>query len=158
MAFIGGFNAGRGRRCHAAGRAETFISVAIKSEISGNFPDDSSCNGRHPRIAVRPVKEEMIAAVDRATLFLKALSGRSRLLLLCHLLDGEKSVGELARLAGARDTAVSQQLALLRRENMVTARRSGQMIFYSLASPEARHMLEALHALFGADATPDAAA
>jgi ArsR family transcriptional regulator, virulence genes transcriptional regulator len=90
----------------------------------------------------------MIAAVDRASLFLKALSGRSRLLLLCHLLDGEKSVGELARLTGARDTAVSQQLALLRREGMVAARRSGQMIFYSLASDEARHMLEALHGLF----------
>lgn len=90
----------------------------------------------------------MIAEVDRASLFLKALSGRSRLLLLCHLMDGEKSVGELAKLSGARDTAVSQQLALLRREGMVAARRSGQMIFYSLASAEARHMLEALHGLF----------
>lgn len=94
----------------------------------------------------------MLAIVDRASLFLKALSGRSRLLLLCHLLDGEKSVGELARLSGARDTAVSQQLALLRREGMVTARRSGQMIFYSLASAEARQMLEALYGLFCAAA------
>lgn len=94
----------------------------------------------------------MIAAIDRASLFLKALSGRSRLLLLCHLWDGEKSVGELARLTGARDTAVSQQLALLRREGMVTARRAGQMIFYSLASDDARQMLEALHALFCAKA------
>jgi ArsR family transcriptional regulator, virulence genes transcriptional regulator len=90
----------------------------------------------------------MIAEVDRASLFLKALSGRSRLLLLCHLWEGEQSVGELARLTGARDTAVSQQLALLRREGMVAARRSGQMIFYSLASPEAKRMLESLHALF----------
>ena len=90
----------------------------------------------------------MIATVDRASAFLKALSGRSRLLLLCHLLDGEKSVGELARLTGARDTAVSQQLALLRREKMVASRRAGQMIFYSLASEEALHMLKALHGLF----------
>jgi len=97
---------------------------------------------------MRPVKDELIAEVDRASLFLKALSGRSRLLLLCHLLDGEKSVGELARQTGARDTAVSQQLALLRREKMVAARRSGQMIYYSLASDEARRMLETLHALF----------
>lgn len=57
-------------------------------------------------------------------------------------------MGELARLTGARDTAVSQQLALLRREGMVAARRDGQMIFYSLASDEARHMLEAMHGLF----------
>lgn len=98
----------------------------------------------------------MIAVIDRASLFLKALSGRSRLLLLCNLLDGEKSVGELARLTESRDTAVSQQLALLRREGMVSARRSGQMIFYSLASDEAVRMLEALHGLFcAAPAQPE---
>lgn len=101
------------------------------------------------------VKNEMIDVIDHASQFLKALSGRSRLLLLCHLLEGEKSVGELARLTGARDTAVSQQLALLRREGMVSARRAGQMIFYSLASAEARRMLEALNDLFCAkDGTP----
>ncbi|WP_240610194.1 helix-turn-helix domain-containing protein [Sphingomonas pokkalii] len=100
----------------------------------------------------------MIDVIDRASQFLKALSGRSRLLLLCHLLDGEKSVGELARLTGARDTAVSQQLALLRREGMVSARRAGQMIFYSLASPEARQMLDALYGLFCTEAAPSARA
>lgn len=90
----------------------------------------------------------MIRAVDRATELLKALAGRSRLLLLCHLSEGEKSVGELARLVGARDTAVSQQLALLRKDGLVLPRRSGQTIFYSLASPEAARMLETLHALY----------
>lgn len=57
-------------------------------------------------------------------------------------------MGELARLTEARDTAVSQQLALLRREGMVAARRDGQMIFYTLASEEARQMLEAMYDLF----------
>lgn len=90
----------------------------------------------------------MIEAADRASMFLKALAGRSRLLLLCHLWEGEKSVGELARLTGARDTAVSQQLALLRRRGMVAARRSGQTIFYSLASIEAERTLELMHSLF----------
>lgn len=103
------------------------------------------------------MKDELIDVIDRASLFLKALSGRSRLLLLCHLWEGEKSVGELARLTGARDTAVSQQLALLRREGMVTARRSGQMIFYSLASRDATRMLEALHGLFCGDGATAAA-
>jgi DNA-binding transcriptional ArsR family regulator len=97
------------------------------------------------------VKDELIAAADRASLFLKLLSGRSRLLLLCHLWEGEKSVGELARLTDSRDTAVSQQLALLRRRGMVTARRSGQTIFYSLASAETEHVLEMLHGLFCKD-------
>ncbi len=99
-----------------------------------------------------PVKNDLIAAVDRASDFLKALSGRSRLLLLCHLLEGEKSVGELARLTAARDTAVSQQLALLRREGMVRARRSGQTMYYSLSSKDAERMLEMLHGMFCADA------
>lgn len=94
------------------------------------------------------MKDELIVAADRASAFLKALSGRSRFLLLCHLWEGEKSVGELARLTGARDTAVSQQLALLRRHNMVQSRRSGQTIFYSLASDDVAKMLETLTALF----------
>lgn len=127
--------------------------------LSNSVPNltDSGCNARIPGIAVRPVKDQMIAEIDRASLFLKALSGRSRLLLLCHLWDGEKSVGELARLTGARDTAVSQQLALLRREGMVAARRAGQMIFYSLASAEAKRMLESLHGMFCAEPLSEAA-
>jgi DNA-binding transcriptional ArsR family regulator len=94
------------------------------------------------------VKDELIAASDRASTFLKALSSESRLLLLCHLLDGEKSVGELARLTDTRDTAVSQQLAVLRRHNMVAARRSGQTIFYSLASSQTRRTLDLMRELF----------
>lgn len=104
------------------------------------------------------MKDDLLARVDQASLFLKALSGRSRLLLLLHLLDGERSVGELARLTGARDTAVSQQLALLRREGMVNARRAGQTIFYSLASDDARGMLEAMHGIFCAAPSVEAPA
>lgn len=94
------------------------------------------------------MKYELIAAADSASSFFKALSGRSRLLLLCHLWDGEKSVGELARLTDTRDTAVSQQLALLRRGGLVAARRSGQTIYYSLAGAEARRALEFMHSMF----------
>lgn len=90
----------------------------------------------------------MIHSVDRATELLKALAGRSRLLFLCHLSEGEKSVGELARLTGARDAAVSQQLALLRKDGLVAARRSGQTIYYSLASEEAARLLATLHGLY----------
>lgn len=94
------------------------------------------------------MKYELIEVADRASVFLKALSGRSRLLLLSHLWEGEKSVGELARLTSARDTAVSQQLALLRRQGMVKARRAGQTIFYSLSSDEVVRILEALQDMF----------
>ncbi len=57
-------------------------------------------------------------------------------------------MGELARLTGARDTAVSQQLAVLRRQGLVAARRQGQTIYYSLSSDEAERILEALHDMF----------
>ncbi len=90
----------------------------------------------------------MLMAVDQATDLLKAMANRSRLLLLCHMNDGEKSVGELARLIDSRDTAVSQQLTLLRKDGLVRARRDGQSIYYSLASPEAEKVIETLHGLY----------
>ena len=103
--------------------------------------------------------QDMIEAVDEAAELLKSLSGRSRLVLLCHLWDGEKSVGELARLAGVRETAASQQLALLRKDGIVAARRSGQTIYYSLCSERATRVMETLHQLFcalpPADPRPD---
>jgi DNA-binding transcriptional ArsR family regulator len=94
------------------------------------------------------VKEDMLASIDRASEFLKALSGRSRLAILCHLWEGEKSVGEIVRLTGARDTAVSQQLALLRKDGIVTSRRDGQTLYYSIAHEGAARVLETLHAVF----------
>src|SRR5690606_38321147 len=92
--------------------------------------------------------KDMQMAADRATDLLKALASRNRLLLLCHLLDGEKSVGELARLLEARDAAVSQQLALLRKDGLVRPRRQGQTIYYALASREAAAVIETLYALY----------
>lgn len=100
------------------------------------------------------MKSELLGAIDRASVLLKALSGRSRLMILCHLQDGEKQVAELVRLTGARDTVVSQQLALLRREHVVRARRQGQRIFYSLASEDAARLLKTVHALFCREARP----
>lgn len=92
--------------------------------------------------------EPMLQAVENATELLKALASRNRLLLLCHLIEGEKSVGELARLIDARDTAVSQQLTLLRKDGIVSTRRDGQTIYYSLASPEAIKVIETLHGIY----------
>lgn len=97
------------------------------------------------------MKEDMLASLDRASEFLKALSGRSRLMILCHLWEGEKPVGELIRLTGFRDTAVSQQLALLRKDGIVTARRDGQTLYYSIADEGAARVLETLHRVFCAN-------
>lgn len=85
-----------------------------------------------------------------ASEFLKALAHEGRLAILCHLVDRERSVGELEALLGARQAAVSQQLARLRHEGLVRARRDGKTIFYSVEDPKVRLLLETLHALFSA--------
>ncbi|MDF3809592.1 MULTISPECIES: metalloregulator ArsR/SmtB family transcription factor [Rhodopseudomonas] len=90
----------------------------------------------------------MEAAADQASDLLKALSNRHRLLILCQLIDGEQSVGHLAELLGLRDSAVSQHLALLRKDALVTARRDAQTIYYSIASEPARDVLTTLYRVF----------
>jgi ArsR family transcriptional regulator, virulence genes transcriptional regulator len=92
--------------------------------------------------------EAMEAAADRASELLKALSNRHRLLIVCQLLGGERSVGELADALKLRDSSVSQHLALLRKDGLVSARRDAQSIYYSIASEPARELLEALYRVY----------
>ena len=80
--------------------------------------------------------------------FLKALSHEARLVILCLLAEGEKSVTEIERILDLRQPAVSQQLARLRADNLVETRRDGKNIYYSLARPEVRQVIEALHDAF----------
>lgn len=88
---------------------------------------------------------------SRATSLLKSLANEDRLLLLCQLVDGEKSVSELERLTGIRQPTLSQQLGVLRNEAVVNTRREGKWIYYSVASQEAMAILGTLHSLFCGD-------
>ncbi len=90
----------------------------------------------------------MEAAADSASDLLKALANRHRLLIICQLVDGERSVGELAQFLGLRDSTVSQHLALLRKDGLVSARRDAQTIYYSIASEPAREILAALYRVY----------
>jgi DNA-binding transcriptional ArsR family regulator len=92
--------------------------------------------------------ERMHAAADAASELLKGLANRHRLLILCQLIERERSVGELAAFLGARDSTVSQHLALLRRDGLVAPRRDGQTIWYSISSPPARTLLETLYRVY----------
>lgn len=83
-----------------------------------------------------------------ATDFLKSLSHRGRLLILCNLVGGEKSVSELEELLGQRQAAVSQQLARLRQDGLVSFRRDGKTIYYSLSDERARKTIELLYEMF----------
>ncbi len=90
----------------------------------------------------------MAADAERACDLLKALTNPSRLLILCQLADGEKSVGQLEELLRLRQPTLSQQLARLREDQLVETRRDGKMVHYRLASPEARRLIELLYELF----------
>ena len=92
--------------------------------------------------------EMMIANAQQASEFLKALSHESRLVILCLLVEGEKSVTEIEQMLSLRQPAVSQQLARLRADNLVETRRDGKNIYYTLARPEVREIIGALHAAF----------
>ena len=108
------------------------------------------------QVATRRPKSEafddMVESAKAASRFLKVLSNENRLLLLCHLAEGEKSVGELELALGLRQPAISQQLARLRAEGLVTCRRAGKTMNYTLASEEARRIMELLYELFCAEA------
>ena len=83
-----------------------------------------------------------------ATRYLKALANQNRLLILCHLIDGEKSVGELERAIGLRQPTLSQQLARLRSGNLVRTRRDAKSIYYSIADADIRSVLTVLYGKF----------
>ena len=90
----------------------------------------------------------------RASTLLKAMSNQHRLLILCQLVRGEKCVGDLEQIVGLSQSALSQHLARLRRDNLVKTRRSAQTIYYSLAGDEASAVIETLYELYcGATAT-----
>ena len=92
--------------------------------------------------------ERMTGSAKRASAFLKALAHESRLMILCILAEGEKSVGELEEILNLRQPTVSQQLARLRADRLVSARRDGKVVYYSLASDDARVIIGAIYDVF----------
>jgi DNA-binding transcriptional ArsR family regulator len=94
------------------------------------------------------MKTDMVQMATHVAERLKTLSHPKRLILLCHLAEGERSVGELARLTGMRDAAVSQQLMLLRKDGVVDVRREGQMAFYTLSDTDTQAIMSFLYERF----------
>lgn len=90
----------------------------------------------------------MMDSARDASAFLKALAHEGRLMILCHLAGGEKSVTELERLLDSRQAAVSQQLARLRLEGLVDNRRDGKAIYYRIADDRVERMIVTVHDMF----------
>ena len=109
-------------------------------------------------VALAAVPPEALAALrqnaGRAAALLRALGNESRLLVLCHLCQQERSVTQLEALVGLSQSALSQHLARLRRDQLVVTRRAAQTIYYSLGSEAVRQMIAVLHDLFCAPRAP----
>ena len=87
-------------------------------------------------------------SADEAAELLLTMGNPKRLLILCHLLDQELSVGELAQRVGLAQSPLSQHLAKLRALRLVVARRAGQSMRYRLASPQVGEVLVTLHGIY----------
>ena len=98
--------------------------------------------------------DAMRDAAGSACALMKVLSNQDRMLLLCQLADGEKNVGELQELLGIVQPTLSQQLAVLREEELVETRRDGKNVYYRIASPQALAVLEVLYAQYCTTAKP----
>ena len=92
--------------------------------------------------------ETMRNAAGAASDLLKALANPHRLMIVCQLIESRRSVGQLAEFLGIRDSTVSQHLALLRRDGLLSATRDGQTVWYAISSPEAKALLETLYKLY----------
>lgn len=90
----------------------------------------------------------MAVAAGQASELMKTLGHKDRLMVLCHLISGEKSVGELAGLLDIPQSPLSQHLARMRKEELVRTRREAQTIYYSIASEEAARMVGLMHELY----------
>lgn len=91
---------------------------------------------------------QMAQSASRASALMKTLGHKDRLMILCHLAEGEKSVGQIADLLEIPQSPLSQHLSRMRKENLVETRREAQTIFYSLKSGEASRIVEVLYELF----------
>ena len=117
----------------------TSTSVLSTSDIN----DDSNDSATPKDFA-----EQMQQASMQASQLLKSLSHPDRLLLLCQLTQGEYCVSELESLVGVGQPSLSQQLGILRKDELVTTRREGKQIYYSIASDDALAVLELLYQRF----------
>lgn len=97
--------------------------------------------------------ERLMKSAQSAADFLKALGHEGRLMILCSLAAGERSVTELERMLGQRQAAVSQQLARLRLEGLVETRREGKTVYYRLTDGRVRRMLDLIYDIFCAEAS-----
>ncbi|MGM8897486.1 MULTISPECIES: ArsR/SmtB family transcription factor [unclassified Psychrobacter] len=125
-------------------------SISALGTSTHSIDDDASSNSAD--FAPIDLAKQMQQASMQASQLLKSLSHPDRLLLLCQLTQGEYCVGELESLVGVGQPSLSQQLGILRKDDLVATRREGKQIYYSIASDDALAVLELLYQRFCAKA------
>jgi DNA-binding transcriptional ArsR family regulator len=124
------------------------MNLVATTDPSSAMPPVADLDSALPDMAV------MAESAQDAAGLLKALAHEGRLMILCALVEGERSVGELEDLLGARQAAVSQQLARLRIEGLVTCRREGKQVVYALGDTRVARIVAVLHDIFCAAPQP----
>jgi ArsR family transcriptional regulator len=120
------------------------VFMQCSNTVAANRKDADIAAG-----GVAPVDpQRMAVAAAKACELMKTLGHKDRLMVLCHLSSGEKSVGELATLLQIPQSPLSQHLARMRKESLVKTRRDAQTIYYSIASGEAARIVALMHELY----------
>jgi DNA-binding transcriptional ArsR family regulator len=115
------------------------VSTSFASKLESDLRSDAEMS---------PELDEMMRSARKASDFLKALSHENRLLLLCLLSEQERSVSDLEEILAMRQSSVSQQLARLRLDGLVSARRDGKSVYYSIADDSVRRMITVIYDIF----------
>lgn len=105
-------------------------------------------NTAQPSHATTLDLQKMQQSASEASLFLRSIANQDRLLLLCQLTEGERSVAELEQLTGIQQPSLSQQLGVLRREGLIQPRKEGKFVFYRIDDPRVLAMLQSLYQIF----------
>lgn len=125
------------------------MSARIHSKVGAGVRAARPGAGAAPRVAVTAQGlRQLERNAHKASDLLGAMANPSRLMILCQLAGGERSVSDLQPLIGLSQSALSQHLAVLRRKHVVRTRRAGQSIYYSLSSGQAASIMQTLHAQF----------
>jgi DNA-binding transcriptional ArsR family regulator len=127
----------------AVPRTKPHAIAPVNPAASGTVDADA---GSVAPVAVDPTA--LAEAAEQASEFLKSLANPVRLRILCLLVQGESPVGDIAEKLAARQSLISQHLALLRKDGLVRPRRDGQTIYYALADERARSLIDVLYESF----------
>lgn len=127
---------------------ETALNSAVYIGIYADMDIDAITPNTDAAQMNDAAQAEMASRAGEAATYLKSLAHEGRLMILCHLSTKERSVGELEILLDLRQSAVSQMLARLRDDGLVSNRREGKTIYYSLSDPNTQQVIGLLYSLF----------